>query len=166
MDQEEFRYSRLFINKNEKERFITIKRSLEDLLKDELSGFADENKINAINLCIDEINNLIKKQDNDTFSSNQNSQLNEAERKNSLTTLVEDSTMENGSSSGTSELKTKSDTNVNFDELKKDINSTGEYLYQDYYAENYYLHPIDFNILLVEYGSPESFPTQINVSLQ
>ena len=67
--------------------------------------------------------------------------------------------MENNSSSCNSE-QLRGEQNLLMNEDKKVY---GEYLYQESGGENYYLHPIDYDILLTEFGSEIHFPTEINV---
>ena len=120
-----------------------------------MNCFCDESKIKALNHCIEEINIIIKKDEIDT------STIKEADRKNSLT-IVEDSTGNNSSSCNSEQLRLEQ--NMTLNEEKKDQHNV-DYLFQEAGGENYYLHPIDHDILLMEFGSADHFPTEINVRL-
>lgn len=58
--------------------------------------------------------------------------------------------------------------NENIEELEiekeKDWVSKLKYLYQEEFGDSLYLHPINFNVLLSEYGTVENFPSTIYVS--
>lgn len=82
---------------------------------------------------------------------------NESERKNSFT-IVEDT---NTSSCNSEQLRIEQNLILNED---KKFQLYGDYLFQESGGENYYLHPINYDILLQEFGSADHFPTELTVT--
>jgi hypothetical protein len=136
-NQEEFSFSRIFLTTPLLllKRYSNIKFELQDALKEEFDFYADERKIQSINKCIEAIENRIKSlKDN---NKDLNSDDEEA-------------------------IETPNPEEIEAEEEKLDYKEF-EYFYQEQYGDIYYLHPIDYTILLTEYINEESLPTIISV---
>lgn len=131
-----YSFSRLFYSNDSlmKKRYLRYKKDLEDALKDEESFYNDEHTKSVINLCIQEISQLINNiKDTDTETSEQK---------------VLDIDQQQQQSLQQSEL---------------DINYNDYYfIYQEQYGDIYFLHPLIYNILMTEYGTVEELPTHIH----
>jgi hypothetical protein len=135
-DEEKFSFSRLFLTtaKLLRKRYDGYLNDLNTALKDEESCYADENRIKAIQSCILEMNSFI--------SSIRETEIIEEEAIDNRSTVDEEGYIE--------------------DDIKIDYKSF-IYFYQEHYGDIYFLHPINYNILLTEYESEDQLPTDISV---
>jgi hypothetical protein len=170
-NQEEFSFSRLFLTNPQLmlKRYNNIKSILEEALKEELTGYSDERRIYSINKCIDIINAKINSlkdtnvdlksddeyeeeiEDNNENNDNNENESNEIDNNNNPQTLSEHNN-DNGST-----IDEESKTEKKDIDLKKFV-----YFYQEQYGDIYYLHPINYSILLAEYSSEEHLPIEIS----
>jgi hypothetical protein len=159
-NQEQFSFSRIFLTTPQllQKRYTKIKFELQNALKDELSSYADEMKIESITKCLEMIENKIKSlKDNNVDLENQNEEFDEEME------ISDRSTSKKGEDKG-NENRSTIDDELKLQDEKIDLKSF-LYFYQENNGDIYYLHPIDYTILLAEYENEEHLPTEINVTL-
>jgi hypothetical protein len=190
-NQEEFSFSKIFLtNPNlTLRKYNSLKVELEEALKDELNCYADERKVSSINTCIDSIFSKIKilKEKNNCVSDDEDwdeKQIVDLKViKEIPNTKIDNDTGQSVSSiqidlpinsDSISNSNNQNSCNENYstidDDLtkneKSDLNLTKFlYFYQEGYGDIYYLHPIDYQILLYEYRTEEHLPTELSVKI-
>jgi hypothetical protein len=158
--QEQFSFSRIFLTSPQllQKRYAKFKFELQNALKDELSGYADERKVESITRCLDNIEaRLLKIKESSTDVNSGDEQ--ERDSKNELS-REDDCQVRSFENRSTVDEEPK----LLDDEAKLDYKSF-TYFYQENLGDSYYLHPIDYNILMAEYEGEEYLPTEISVSI-
>jgi hypothetical protein len=188
-NQEEFSFCRIFLTNPTLtlRRYNNLKVELEEALKDELNFYADERKVSSINTCIDNISSKIKilkdknncVTDDEEWEENQNGD-SEAEKEipqlkiendtgqpvssiqNDLPINSDNISNSNNQNSCNENYSTIDDDNAKNDKSELNL-SNFLYFYQEGFGDIYYLHPIDYQILLFEYRNEEHLPTELSV---
>jgi hypothetical protein len=153
-NQSEFSFSRIFKTSPSllQKRYVKIKADLQEGLNEELIGDTDERKVESITKCIEMIDNKIKNLKNYNIDLVSDEEVNSnAEEVNSdeKEKVCEEDVVENKQIEAEDKL-----------DLKAYV-----YFYQENFGDIYYLHPINQNMLLTEYGSEEHLTTEIHVSI-
>ncbi len=170
---EKYSFSRIFVTNSDLllNRYYKIKEEISNNLKDELSSEADERRITSLTDCIEiitgkierleKLNNNLRK---DSGSSNSSPMIGSNNSKNNSVNFNEDITTvcdENEINQNERELSLISGKASN--RVPTDY-SKFLCFYQEQNGDIYYLHPIDYMILMHEYNNEEELPTEINVS--
>lgn len=160
-DQEEFGFSRVFLTTPSlvMKRYINVRAELEAGLKDEVSEYNDERKVACITKLLDFMNVKVqelkeKNVDLKTEDSDNEAEFPENEESKSAEEVTSDVIAENQSTIDDELTKTNS---TNALDLKKFV-----YFFQEQFGDIYYLHPINYSILLAEYVNEESLPAVIS----
>jgi len=163
---EVFSFSRIFSTTPELtlKRYLKIKQNLEYALKEELEAFSDERKIKSLTKCLEEIQQEIKYIDIYLQSPNNKTEIEENKEEEEINLSI--STSENKL------IQEKSiSNNENQSTIDDDVNKHDQidynnfiYFYQEQFGDIYYLHPLNYSILITEYGGEENLPTEITVN--
>ncbi|MCQ2818855.1 MAG: RING-HC finger protein [archaeon] len=139
-----FSFSRVFYQKKEgiKRLYKNRLSCLESGLKEEQDFYADEGRIQAFVLCIDEVKQLLKEAEK--IIDFEYSEPNEEKSK--------ENTSENPKDEG--EETQKENEEIDY---KKYF-----FFYQEKFGDIYFLHPLNYQMLLTEYGLECNLPTQIS----
>lgn len=171
-NQEEFGFSRVFLTNPRLvlKRYMNVRAELEAGLKDEASEYNDERKIACLTKLIDFMNSKIEEiKENNQELRNEDSD-NELENEEILPGNEEDAT----------DTAEKEETNRSREEITSDVIAENQstideeltknanvealdlknfvYFYQEQFGDIYYLHPINYQILLAEFQNEESLP--------
>lgn len=169
---EAFSFSRIFVTTPELtlRRYNKIKHELEGAMREELDSFSDERKIKSLDKCIEEIgeeikfiSTLVKNRGNNEEDKFDENEYKSEENEDEINIDVSKNIMQPERSISNNENQSTID-----DDLHKQENidyNNFIYFYQEQFGDIYYLHPIDYSILLTEYGSEEHLPTEITVRI-
>jgi hypothetical protein len=167
---EAFSFSRIFVTTPELtlSRYTRIKHELERAMKEELESFCDESKIKSLDKCLEEIceeikfiSTLVKNttkvdeeivKDYEKETAENNDEINIESPKN---ILIPEKSISNNENQSTIDDDIQNQEKIDYNNFI--------YFYQEQFGDIYYLHPIDYSILLTEYGSEEHLPTEITV---
>jgi hypothetical protein len=185
--QVEFSFSKIFLTNPSLtlKRYNTLKVELQAALKDELDFYADERKVSSINNCFDVITSRIKiiRERNKNVTDDEDL---EEEEENLIEKEAQNQNLgiENGlngnnqpipipiNSDNLSNSNNQNSCSENFSTIDEDLNKVEKadlnlggflYFFQEQFGDIYYLHPINYSILLFEYGKEEHLPTEVSV---
>ena len=172
----EFLFSRIFTTNKKftSRRINNLLNELKEELKEEKDFYADENRIKCLNQCIENLNNMLKENEqqkdfilesvfqNETKTNNNNntSTFNKFDLNNN-NNINNNMNNSNNMNNNVNNIVDSSNTNnINEDE---EINYKKYFLfYQEQEGDIYYLHPFIMNILLSEYGDYSNLPVVIS----
>jgi hypothetical protein len=156
-NQSQFSFSRIFLTTPQllQKRYTKVKNELQNALKDELSGYADEGRVESITKCMETIENKIKSLKDNNVDLVEDEEEQEEELEASESSNSKEKGNENQSTID-DDLKLQEDSKI---DMKSFL-----YFYQENNGDIYYLHPINYTILLAEYEGEEQLPTEINVT--
>ena len=170
----EFLFSRIF-STNKKltnTRINNLLNEVKEELKEEKGFYADENRIKCLNQCIDNLNNILKENEQQkdyilesvfqkpNKEENNNNDNNEISSKNKFDIKKNDN---KNSLNKNEENITNTTTNTNNLNENEEINYKKYFLfYQEEEGDIYYLDPFIMNILLTEYGDYSNLPVEIS----
>jgi hypothetical protein len=192
-NQEEFSFSRIFITNQTLtlKRYEGLKSQLENALKDELEYVTDERIVASLNMCIETLNEKISKVKILIESGGDGEGCDEVERQNKNCEVIpinhlnseplgnEDNlasfgSPQNGphSNSDTLSNQQNSENINNFSTLEDEFSKNDKndlnlkdfvYFFQEQFGDIFFLHPINYDILLAEYTNEQHLPTEISV---
>ena len=161
----EFLFSRVFSTNKKftRERINNLLKEVTQELKEERGFYADENRIKCLNQCIDNLNNLLKENEQQkdyilesVFQKEKNESTTDGGTKNKFdisNNKIEDIKINN-------DINNANSNNINKD---NEINYNKYFLfYQEEEGDIYYLDPFIMNILLEEYGDYSNLPVEIS----
>ena len=173
----EFLFSRIFTTNKKftSRRINNLLNEVKEELKEEKDFYADENRIKCLNQCIENLNNMLKENEqqkdfilesvfqNETKTNNNNNNTStfnkfDLNNNNNINNNINNS---NNMNNNINNIVDSSNTNnINEDE---EINYKKYFLfYQEQEGDIYYLHPFIMNILLSEYGDYSNLPVVIS----
>jgi hypothetical protein len=173
-------------------RYEALKNQLEDALKEEFEFITDERMVTSLNMCIEALNEkiayvkILKESGEDEEGCEHEL---ESKNKNFVETngnqvnfqpLNNDDNMpsfvspQNGPQNNSDTLSNQpnSDNINNFSTIEDDLLKNNKsdlnlkdflYFFQEHFGDVYFLHPINYDILLAEYSNEQHLPTEITV---
>ena len=157
----EFLFSRLFSTNKKftRERINNLLKQVKEELNEEIGFYADENRIKCLNQCIDNLNHLLKENE-----EQKDYILESVFQKEKVLNNANMNKFDNQNYNKIEDIKgNTNENNENFNNNDEEINYNKYFLfYQEEEGDIYYLDPFIMNILLEEYGDYSNLPVEIS----